>query len=324
MKIAKYNDYSNVAKTVVSGGGGYSSGGGSTSLNRVLWGNNDSGGNISDTMFVGGSIYLNANGFDEDAESDEDPDTIDSNDNDNDDGDEYEVRDGDEGGNIYASGTVECSELRALKESYSNEVYLNYPSNNGDKTNILDLFKHIMPIGTILPYAGSESKDNLKKMGWAVCDGTTPGVPDLRNKFLYGADIMGGTGGASSVTLSVNNLPSHSHTATTTVDLTKSGESDPNVPNNLKDQIIVTQRETYYQVADLGGSKHYFSETGYEEPTDKGVIELTVGDIVSMANSGSDGTYTASATTSIGNTGSGNSFSIIPPYYTVVYIMRIS
>lgn len=73
--------------------------------------------------------------------------------------------------------------------------------------------------------------------GWLLCDGQTvstdypvlraallaagspwgasggaPRVPDLRNRFPRGATSPGGTGGADTVTLTVAQLPSHTHT----------------------------------------------------------------------------------------------------------------
>ena len=49
--------------------------------------------------------------------------------------------------------------------------------------------------------------------GWAICDGLN-GTPDLREKFIYGSSLLvpiGSTGGATSVTLGLNNLPDHTH-----------------------------------------------------------------------------------------------------------------
>lgn len=55
--------------------------------------------------------------------------------------------------------------------------------------------------------------------GWALCDGTS-GTPDLRGRFIVGATgvapfTFGGSGGAGTVTLTVNQLPAHTHTVAT-------------------------------------------------------------------------------------------------------------
>jgi len=76
-----------------------------------------------------------------------------------------------------------------------------------------------IPPGVIVMWSGSTS--NVPS-GWVLCDGTTystdgspVSVPDLRGMFIVGSGgdyTTGDTGGEESVTLSVNELPSHSHT----------------------------------------------------------------------------------------------------------------
>lgn len=67
-----------------------------------------------------------------------------------------------------------------------------------------------VPVGTIIMwYSDAASVPS----GWALCDGTD-GRPDMRGRFPVGAGNQyrpGDTGGAESVSLSVNELPSHSH-----------------------------------------------------------------------------------------------------------------
>lgn len=53
--------------------------------------------------------------------------------------------------------------------------------------------------------------------GWALCDGQN-GTPNLRNRFIVGAGgsyNVGNTGGSNSVTLTVNQIPSHQHEGST-------------------------------------------------------------------------------------------------------------
>ncbi|MDR0994356.1 MAG: hypothetical protein LBN38_07335 [Verrucomicrobiota bacterium] len=68
----------------------------------------------------------------------------------------------------------------------------------------------ILPIGGIILWSGSAS---AIPGGWALCDGSQ-GTPDLRNRFVIGAGgaySPNATGGAESVTLTLDQIPSHTH-----------------------------------------------------------------------------------------------------------------
>lgn len=67
-----------------------------------------------------------------------------------------------------------------------------------------------MPIGAILMWSGAVA---AIPDGWALCDGTN-GTPDLRDRFIVGAGgayAVGDRGGAASVALTVDQMPSHCH-----------------------------------------------------------------------------------------------------------------
>jgi microcystin-dependent protein len=69
-----------------------------------------------------------------------------------------------------------------------------------------------VPSGVIVLWSGTTS--NVPS-GWALCNGSN-GTPDLRDRFVVGsggAYNPGSTGGASTVTLTNSQIPSHSHTA---------------------------------------------------------------------------------------------------------------
>jgi len=70
------------------------------------------------------------------------------------------------------------------------------------------------PSGGIVMWSGSVASI---PSGWYLCDGNNS-TPDLRNRFVVGAGssyAVGATGGADSVTLTTNEIPSHNHSGST-------------------------------------------------------------------------------------------------------------
>lgn len=71
-----------------------------------------------------------------------------------------------------------------------------------------------IPVGGIILWSGNVASI---PSGWALCNGTTSNgraTPDLRNRFVIGAGSdysPGQTGGNASITLSVGQLPPHTH-----------------------------------------------------------------------------------------------------------------
>ena len=70
-----------------------------------------------------------------------------------------------------------------------------------------------VPSGVIVMWSGAA---NAIPTGWALCDGTN-NTPDLRNRFIVGAGstyAVGAKGGSDTVTLTVEQMPAHTHTYT--------------------------------------------------------------------------------------------------------------
>lgn len=67
-----------------------------------------------------------------------------------------------------------------------------------------------LPKGAIIMWSGA---NNAIPLGWALCDGKS-GTPNLRDRFIVGAGKtyeVGATGGADSVTLTIDQMPTHNH-----------------------------------------------------------------------------------------------------------------
>ena len=83
---------------------------------------------------------------------------------------------------------------------------------------------NLLPTGIIVAWTGTtDAKGTIITKapdGWALCDGSIKGVPDLSGKFIlgYGGSGKGktikGIGGKETVALTVNQLPAHTHSLT--------------------------------------------------------------------------------------------------------------
>jgi microcystin-dependent protein len=143
-----------------------------------------------------------------------------------------------------------------------------------------------IPAGLISMWSGSIGSI---PSGWYLCDGSN-GTPNLTDRFIIGAGstyAVNGTGGVSSVTLTTNNMPAHTHIATSTV-------TDP-------------------------GHTHTIPRT--ENITGSGPNAIEDGPVVGSYTVPSNTTGISVATTNA-STGSGTSFSILNPYYALAFIQK--
>ena len=184
-----------------------------------------------------------------------------------------------------------------------------------------------IPKGVIVMWSGTLA---TIPAGWALCDGTN-GTPDLQNKFIRGATtttLPGTKGGADTVTLATTNLPSHAHTTTAgstglNLSATASIAAAANDSTGLAGKYVPSFAEAAYltsvKLADQTSTTANVSR----------FLCTQVGYSFGMSLVGSGGTHTHTGTVSIsGNgttatTGSGQAIDILPPYYTLAYIIKI-
>lgn len=154
------------------------------------------------------------------------------------------------------------------------------------------IFKNFcpFPINSLYLSLGSENPSSL----WL---GTT--WQKQEGRFLLGSSssyALGSTGGSSTVKLAIANLPSHTHSATTAAHT----HTQPAHAHTIK----------------AGTSEGSGGQTGgYGAGSPRNI---------STTSAGGETTGSASPVTSIGATGSGTAFSIMPPYLVVNIWKRLS
>lgn len=192
-----------------------------------------------------------------------------------------------ESGNAYYAKSVESPSV------FGHSLYLNL---DGVKTNLLDI---LMPVGSVIMFKGNAPIPQ----NWAICDGSN-GTPDLRGKFIKGvADIKeaGKTGGSETVTLG-NIIPKHTHKFYNY--LTQVHENKEIFDSASKGEIKIN-----------GKTVEVGSHSKTRDPTYRAQTE----------NSGySDMPYILHETEPAGSDSAETSeANIEPPFYTLVFIMRI-
>jgi microcystin-dependent protein len=123
--------------------------------------------------------------------------------------------------------------------------------------------------------------------GYYLCNGAN-GTPDLRDRFIIGAGnsySAGNTGGAANKTLSIAEMPNHSHTV-----------------------FSAGSHQHYVKEVDAGEEGNAGTDQSVGNYTDTGTTKYT--------------SFAGDHTHSLSYTGSSTAFSILPPYYALAFIMK--
>ena len=145
--------------------------------------------------------------------------------------------------------------------------------------------------------------------GWQLCDGTN-GTPNLVDRFIVGAGhgyAVGNTGGSDSVTLTTDQMPSHTHT------ISSSGSHTHKLYYYYDIDDSYWESRTYRKGLSIRGEDANEELYGVDNYTGSNYS------YVNTNRSTADGDHTHTP----GSTGSGSSHENRPPYYALAYIMKM-
>ena len=195
--------------------------------------------------------------------------------------------------NVTASGTVSAEQLTSTDDAtVAGTVTAGDFVGNG-----------VIPIGGIIMWSGT---DNNIPSNWVLCDNSAAaqaaGAPNLVDRFVVGRGNLyadDSTGGEATKLLGTANLPSHTHTAGT---LAATGGDHAHSYRRLNE--LIDNEDNGVPVGNTGSA----------------------GESHENATTGQSGSLTMSLTGTTGDQGGAmnTAFDILPPYYSIAYIMRVS
>ncbi len=331
MIINKYNSAkgNNLTRAGIStgaiSGGSSSTGGGS--LDRVLWGQNDDGNDIDGSMWVNGSLYLGE--IDYGSEDDEATTT---------DASEIFVDDA-EIGSVIAQGLVQG------KDMYCKEhPYITYPITNGKKTDLRELFNGFDERIKTNTTNIATNKTNISTNATNIAANTTE-ITKLKSRVTTNeTNITNNTTNIAANTTEIKNINEKITNIKTNITALQdampvgsiimfNGKAEEipsgwaicdgtNGTPNLIDKFIKGSNiagstggasQVTLSVAQLPPHKHKVSKAWYgqsDNANDRQVIRW-------------DDSFDQNSQVWTGETGLGLPIDIIPPYYTLIYIMKV-
>lgn len=299
MIINKYNSAkgNNLTRIGISTGaissGSSSSTGGGEDIDRELWGQKDEGGDIDGSMWVNGSLYLGEIDYSgDDTEEDETKVVVDNS----------NYVDDAEIGSVIAGGLVQA------KDMYCKEhPYITYPITNGKKTDLRELFN------------GFDERINANTTNITA---NTTEITNLKSR-VTNLENNGGGGTGTGDSMPVGSIIMFSGKAEEIPSGWAICDGTNGTPN-LIDKFIKGSNiagstggasQITLSVAQLPPHNHQLTKCYYGKADN-------VNDTIQVVRWYEDGLPQAQITTSA--TGSGSPIDITPPYYTLIYIMKIA
>ena len=178
-----------------------------------------------------------------------------------------------------------------------------------------------IPIGGIIMWSGT----SMPSSDWALCDGTNR-TPNLSNQFILssGTLAVGSTGGSQLI--SVDNLPSHTHTISSTDNGHYHGINDSGHVHGINDGGHGHQYTVYAgDGADVEGN--YFNSPQPLQNNYSSALQNTSTQTTGISiNSQETGISIQTSYADISSSSSyeGGNQPYMPPYYVLAFIMRIS
>ena len=184
--------------------------------------------------------------------------------------------------------------------------------------------------GMIIMYRGTTAPS-----GWGLCDGQG-GRPDLRDKFIIGAGNsynLNAEGGSSSITLGTANLPAHTHQLGGSVGNKNLGNHNHSFSGsaNTNNQGAHKHTITFAQDDDQDADVPFPSRaTPFQTTNSSSHMTSNGGHTHSVSISGTTGNknlgnHNHSLPATTGNQGGsmGQSFNNLPPYFALVFIIKL-
>ena len=156
---------------------------------------------------------------------------------------------------------------------------------------------------------------------WLVCDGGSDlhggNVPNLSNRFIMGVTSVSAakkTGGAATVALTTANLPSHTHSLSGVS--TSSSGAHSHYTGIASDTSYSTQS---------AWNPHIYGTVATEVPgkAKAAIATNQKTPIVQSITSSSGSSHYHTLSGNIGNTGNGTAHENLPPYYSLIYLVKL-